>query len=132
LNDRNSNRVTEYPEIITRLPEADIQLKGVRAWILQSDKHQLVFFEMEPFAQVPEHCHPYTQWGLIIQGKMELTINSETRICEKGDEYIIAAQAKHSAKFLSKSRVVDFFSEKNRYKTKKQYAQEKPFSMGPT
>jgi len=54
----------------------------------------------------------------MIEGKMELTINGETRICEKGDEYVIPAQAKHYAKFLTKSRVMDLFSEKNRYKTK--------------
>ena len=77
LNDPNGEQLVEYPEIITRLPEADIQLKGIRAWVLQGEKHQLVFFEVEPSAQVPEHCHPYTQWGIMIKGKMELTINGE-------------------------------------------------------
>jgi quercetin dioxygenase-like cupin family protein len=43
------------------MPEADIRLKGIRAWILQSEKHQLVFFEIEPSAQVPEHRHDYAQ-----------------------------------------------------------------------
>ena len=107
-----------YPEIITQLPEADIQFEGIRAWILQSEKHQLVFFEMEPSAQVPEHCHDYAQWGIVIEGRMELTISGEMRICEKGDEYVIPAQAKHNARFLAKSRVIDFFSEKNRYRAK--------------
>ena len=118
LNDLNDERPNEYPEVIRRLPEADIQFKGVRAWVLQGGKHQLVFFEMEPSAQVPEHSHPYVQWGMMIKGKMELVINGETRVCEKGDEYAIPAQAKHYARFLKKSRVMDFFSEKNRYKTK--------------
>ena len=107
-----------YPEIIVRLPESDIDFKGIKAWILQGEKHQLIFFEMEPSAQVPEHCHDYTQWGMMIEGRMELTINGETRICEKGDEYVIPAQAKHDARFLTKSRVIDFFSEKNRYRTR--------------
>jgi quercetin dioxygenase-like cupin family protein len=110
--------VRGYPEVITQLPEADIQFKGIRAWILQGKKHQLVFFEMESSAQVPEHCHDYAQWGIMIEGKMELTINGETKICEKGDEYVIPAQAKHYAKFLTKSRVMDLFSERNRYKTR--------------
>ena len=48
-----------FPNVITDLPEADVQFKGVRAWILQSEKHQLVFFEMESSAQVPEHSHHY-------------------------------------------------------------------------
>jgi quercetin dioxygenase-like cupin family protein len=107
-----------FPEVITRLPEADIQLKGVRAWILQGEKQQLVFFEMESSAKVPEHTHDYSQWGIMIEGKMELIIEGTPRICEKGDEYVIPAQAKHYAKFLTKSRVIDFFSERNRYRTK--------------
>jgi quercetin dioxygenase-like cupin family protein len=73
---------------------------------------------MKPSAQVPEHCHDYAQWGLVIEGRMELTINGETRICEKGVEYVIPAQAKHYARFLSECRVMDFFSERNRYRIK--------------
>jgi quercetin dioxygenase-like cupin family protein len=111
-------RVQDFPEVITLLSEADIQFEGIRAWILQGEKHQLVFFEMEPSAHVPEHSHDYPQWGMVIEGKMELVIDGKPRICEKGDEYVIPAQAKHYARFLSKSRVVDLFSEKNRYRLK--------------
>jgi quercetin dioxygenase-like cupin family protein len=118
LNDLKGKQLRRYPEVITRLPEADITFEGIRARILQSEKHQLVFFEMETSARVPEHCHDYDQWGFMLQGKMELTVNGEKRIVKKGDEYVIPAQAKHSARFLAKSRVIDFFSEKDRYKTK--------------
>jgi quercetin dioxygenase-like cupin family protein len=55
---------------------------------------------------------------MVIEGRMELTINGKARICEKGDEYVIPAQAKHYAKFHCKTRVMDFFSEKNRYRAK--------------
>jgi len=118
LNDLKSRHVQGFPNVITDLPEADVQFKGVRAWIAQGEKHQIVFFEMESSAQVPEHSHDYPQWGMVIEGKMELTIDGKTRICEKGDEYVIPAQAKHYVRFLSKSRVIDFFSEKMRYRTK--------------
>lgn len=107
-----------YPEIITCLPEADIPLEGAKAWILQSDARQLIFFEFEADVNVPEHSHGYSQWGMVIDGKMELTISGKPRICEKGTEYIISAGAKHSARFLSRTRVMDFFSEKSRYKPK--------------
>ena len=107
-----------FPKVITLLPEADIQVEGIRAWILQGDKQQLVFFQMESFAQVPEHSHDYPQWGIVIEGRMKLTIEGKTRLCKKGDEYVIPANAKHYAKFLTKSRVIDFFSEKNRYAPK--------------
>lgn len=118
LDATSSRRVQGFPEVIKQLPEADIQFEGIKAWIVQGEKHQLVFFEMEPSANVPEHSHNYPQWGIVIEGKMELVIDGKTRICQKGDEYVIPAKAKHYAKFLSKSRVADLFSEKNRYRHK--------------
>jgi quercetin dioxygenase-like cupin family protein len=118
LDEAKSTRGPSFPEVITRLPEADVQLKGVRAWLLQGEKQQLVFFEMESHAQVPEHSHGYSQWGIVIDGKMELIIEGKPRICQKGDEYIIPANAKHYARFLTRSRLIDFFSERSRYKPK--------------
>jgi quercetin dioxygenase-like cupin family protein len=50
-----------------------------------------------------------------MDGEMELTMGDEARICRKGDEYLIPAQAEHHARFLRRSRVIDFFSERNRY-----------------
>jgi len=108
----------EFPSVITSLPEADIQVKGIKAWIVQAEKHQLIFFEMQSTALVPEHSHNYPQWGMVIEGEMRLTINGKTRTIQKGDEYLIPAQAKHKATFTTKTRVMDFFSEKTRYKTK--------------
>ena len=108
----------EYYEVITTLPKAIIQVKGIKAWVLQGERNQLVFFEMEPNTQVPEHSHGYSQWGIMLKGKMQLTIDGKAHLIRKGDEYVIPANAKHYATFLSKSRVIDFFSERTRYKTK--------------
>ncbi|MCW4045472.1 MAG: cupin domain-containing protein [Candidatus Bathyarchaeota archaeon] len=114
----NSRKASGYPEVITQLPEADIQFRSARAWILQSAAEQLVFFEFEAGADVPTHNHSYPQWGIVVDGKMELTVNETPLICKKGDEYVIPAGAAHSARFLCKTRVIDFFSEKSRYKPK--------------
>ena len=111
------NRLKQsFPTVITDLPQADIQFNGVRGWIAQGESHQIVFFEMEPFAEVPEHSHDYTQWGIVVEGRMKLTIGDETTIYEKGDDYVIPAHTKHSATFLTACRVIDFFGEKMRYK----------------
>jgi len=118
LNKPKNKHTNEFPTVITALPEADMPFQGMKAWILQGEKHQLIFFEMQPTAVVPEHRHNYPQWGMVIEGKMKLTINGKTRLCQKGDEYLIPAQAKHRATFQTKTRVMDFFSEKTRYKTK--------------
>lgn len=118
MNRLKSQRLQGWPTVITDLPEADISIQGIKAWILQGEKHQLVFFEMQPDAQVPEHSHKYDQWGTLIQGEMKLAINGETKTIQKGDEYLIPAQAKHRVEFQTKTRVIDFFSEKTRYKIK--------------
>ena len=118
LSKNKIQHVSSYPEVITHLPEADVPFEGVKAWIMQADVRQLVFFEFETDAKVAEHSHSYPQWGIVIDGKMELTINGKPRICEKGDEYVIPARAKHFVRFFRKTRVMDFFSEKNRYKPK--------------
>jgi quercetin dioxygenase-like cupin family protein len=107
----------EYAEVITALPRAVMQVEGIKAWVLQGERHQLVFFETEPNAQVPEHSHCYPQWGVMLTGKMQLTVDGRVCVIEKGDEYVIPANAKHCATFLSRSRWIDFFSEKTRYKT---------------
>jgi len=66
---------------------------------------------------VPKHSDDYDQWGVMVEGKIELTVDGKIRICEKGDEYVIPAKAKHYARFLSKSKAIDFSSEKTRYRT---------------
>ncbi|MGD0644576.1 MAG: cupin domain-containing protein [Candidatus Bathyarchaeia archaeon] len=113
-----SQNNSSYPEVIRRLPEAEVEFQGTKAWIMQGNLSQIVFFEFEAEIDMPEHSHSYPQWGIVIEGKMELKIEGKPRICQKGDEYLIPAQAKHCAKFLSRSRVMDFFSEKARYKSK--------------
>jgi quercetin dioxygenase-like cupin family protein len=118
LKSQKARNPQEYPEVITTLPKGIIQVKGIKAWVLQGERHQLVFFEMETNTQVPEHSHDYSQWGIMLKGKMQLTIDGKAHFIRKGDEYVIPANAKHYATFLSKSRVIDFFSERTRYKTK--------------
>jgi len=118
LNKAKNKHTNEFPTVITALPEADLPFKGVKAWILQGERHQLIFFEMQSTALVPEHSHNYPQWGMLIEGEMKLTINGKTRTIKKGDEYLIPAQAKHKASFTTKTRVMDLFLEKTRYRTK--------------
>ncbi len=107
-----------FPKVITDMPKAEIPFHGVRGWIAQGQNHQLVFFEMEPTAEVPGHSHDYAQWGVVLDGEMELTIGEKTMIFGRGDDYVIPAGVSHSARFLTRTRVLDFFSEKTRYRHK--------------
>jgi quercetin dioxygenase-like cupin family protein len=101
-----------YPQEISSLPEAKVPFEGARAWILQSDERQLVFFEFEAGMDLPAHSHTYAQWGLVVEGELELKVDGKPRVCRKGDEYLIPAGAVHSSKFFRRTRVMDLFPEK--------------------
>jgi quercetin dioxygenase-like cupin family protein len=105
-----------FPDIIRRLPEAKIALQGVRAWISQGEDHQVVFFEIEPATKIPDHFHG-AQWGMVVDGEMELTIEGITTTCEKGCFYYIPDGAVHSAVFKAKTFALDFFADRDRYQT---------------
>ncbi len=106
-----------YPEMIKNLPEIEIPIDGIRGWLLQSKDKQVVFFDIEPVGKMPDHSH-CGQWGIMIDGEMELTIDGNSKIYRKGDSYFIPAGIIHSANFLTKVNVMDVFDDPERYKTK--------------
>jgi quercetin dioxygenase-like cupin family protein len=108
---------TVYPELIRTLPEIDIPLEGVRGWLLQGGDRQVVFFDIEPVAEVPVHSH-CAQWGMMLAGEMELTIGGETKTYRKGDQYYIPEGVEHGARFNSRVNVIDMFDAPDRYSAK--------------
>ncbi len=106
-----------FPEEIQALPEADVAFPGVRGRLLQGPAQQLVFFDIDAVGEVKPHAHG-AQWGVVLDGTMELTIGSETRQYGRGDTYYIPAGEVHSARFETRARVIDFFAEPHRYGVK--------------
>ena len=106
-----------FPKMVTDLPEIDISLEGVRGWLLQGADRQVVFFEIEHIGAIPEHSHG-EQWGIVVEGEAELTVNGVKKICRKGDHYHIPAGALHSVAIRTRVKAIDFFAEANRYKPK--------------
>jgi quercetin dioxygenase-like cupin family protein len=106
-----------YPEIIAHLPQADIPFNGVKGWLLQGEDHQVVFFEIDPIGEVAPHSHG-AQWGVVLEGEMELAIGDQTRAYRKGDRYYIPGGVIHSAVFRTRTWVMDFFEDRNRYRPK--------------
>ena len=114
----NQNSYRGYPNVITNLSEADIPFKDIKAWTLQGERHQLVFYQMEINARIPEHSHEYGEWAMVIEGEIELTVEGKKMNVKKGDEWLTPARAKHNWTSLAKSRLVALFSERTRYQTK--------------
>ncbi|MDP8314724.1 MAG: cupin domain-containing protein [Candidatus Celaenobacter antarcticus] len=106
-----------YPPMLRDLPEIDIPIEGIRGWLLKSEDKQVVFFDIEPVGKMPDHSH-CAQWGIMLDGKMKLTIGNDTKIYQKGDWYYIPEGIVHSAEFLTKVFVIDVFDDPNRYQIK--------------
>lgn len=106
-----------YPETITNLPQVDTPFDGLRGWLSQGPNHQIVFFDIDPIGVVAPHSHG-EQWGVVVSGRMELTIGGQTRVYGPGDSYHIPAGVVHSAKFLTRVQVIDFFADPDRYNSK--------------
>ena len=106
-----------FPEPITSLPLADIPLGGLKAYLSQADSHQVLFMEFSEDAQVGEHSHE-AQWGVVLAGKIDLTIDGVERTYSKGASVFIPKGAMHSAKIYAGYADVSFFDQKDRYKSK--------------
>jgi quercetin dioxygenase-like cupin family protein len=111
-----------FPKLVSTLPQADIAFKGVKGWLSQAKDHQLVFMDIAPIGDVAPHAHG-AQWGIVVEGAMELTIGGKTQTYRKGDSYFIPKGTVHSARFQTRTFVIDLFADKKRYKEKKVKAQ---------
>ena len=105
----------EFPAFVRSLPEADLPFEGLRGWLLQSESGQILFNESDIEVSVPEHSHG-NQWGIVIDGKIELTVGDQTRTYSHGDTYFIAAGTAHRARIHPGFRALDYFADRNRYR----------------
>jgi quercetin dioxygenase-like cupin family protein len=71
----------------------------------------LSYLEMDPGAEVPLHNHPHEQGGILLSGRLQLTIGEETRVVEPGAMFLIPPGVPHRAVALDAPvRVLDVFS----------------------
>jgi len=106
-----------FPKPILSLPEADVPLEGVKAYLSQSDNHQIIFMEFEKDVSVPEHSHE-AQWGIILEGQIDLVIDGKLNTYSKGDRYFIPKGVNHSAFIHAGYSDCTFFNQKDRYMKK--------------
>jgi len=71
----------------------------------------LSYLEMDEGAVVPLHDHPHEQGGILLEGRVELTIGDEVRVCEVGEMFLIPPNVPHKAVAVGgPARVLDVFS----------------------
>jgi glyoxylate utilization-related uncharacterized protein len=106
-----------FPESIIRLPEADIPLHGLKAYLSQAENHQILFMQCDEDVEISEHFHG-SQWGVVLEGRIDLIVEGVRRTYTKGDRMFIPKGARHSAKIYAGYADMSFFNEKDRYKRK--------------
>lgn len=106
-----------FPDLILRLPQADIPIEGLRAYIAQGDHFQMVFMSFEKDTPVPAHSHA-EQWEIVLEGMVDVTIDNELVRYRKGDRMHIPAGIVHSAFIHAGFCSMAFFDQPDRYHVK--------------
>jgi len=106
-----------FPPPIRSLPQADLPLEGVTAYVSQSETHQIVFMEFTEDVRLPEHSHA-GQWGLVLEGRIEIEADGIKQTYSKGDRYFIPEGVKHSSVISAGYADVTYFDEPDRLPTK--------------
>lgn len=103
-----------YSAFIEAMPEPHIPFPGVRAKLMQGVAHQAVFFELPAGLVIPPHSH-CAQWGVVIKGRMEMTVGGITRTLGPGDTYAVGEGEVHGVVVVEDSAAIDFFDDPARY-----------------
>ena len=84
---------------------------GVRIRAPHGERIMISLVEIDAGAVVPAHQHPHEQAGMVLEGKMELTIGDESRVLSKGEAYVIPGGTPHAARSVGgPCRALDIFS----------------------
>ncbi|HSK99755.1 MAG TPA: cupin domain-containing protein [Rubrobacteraceae bacterium] len=103
-----------FPGWMGDLPEVDTPFTGLDGRLLASPHGQAVFFGAKEEVEVPAHSHG-AQWGVVVSGRLHLTVSGESAVYEPGDTYEIGAGEEHSARLEAGTCVIDVFQDPDRY-----------------
>jgi quercetin dioxygenase-like cupin family protein len=77
-------------------PEARLPVEGLHGRILKSEDYTVVFMAADLDVVVPMHRHG-AQWGVVLDGTMELKIHGECVTYRRGDSHYIPTDVDHEA-----------------------------------
>lgn len=105
-----------FPDFILALPEPDSPVP-MRAHILPNGYCLPMFYEIDTDIDIPEHAHG-AQWGVVLEGEMEMTIGGETEVYRRGDTYLVPKGITHITRIKAGYRGIDVFADHDRYLSK--------------
>ena len=84
---------------------------GCRTRTPHGEHLMLSYLEIDAGAEIPWHHHPHEQGGVLLRGKLQLSIGDETRVVEAGALFFIPANVPHRAVAVDgPALVLDTFS----------------------
>ena len=85
--------------------------EGVHIKAISGARTQMIFTHLDPGFK-SNHRHPEEQMGVVLTGTIRLTVDDESRICEKGSGYYIPADMPHSFSVISvdPAEILEVFS----------------------
>lgn len=103
-----------FPAFIRALPAPDSPI-AMRAHMVPSEHVLTMFYEIDEDTEVPEHAHG-PQWGVVLEGEMEMVIDGQARTYRRGDTYTVPAGAVHVTRIRAGYRGIDVFADADRYR----------------
>lgn len=101
-----------FPESVRRLPKGN--LAGIDIYIHDNGSSQVLFFELppgRPEVSVPIHTHD-VEWGVVVEGRIDMTIDGRTEAHPAGTTHWIPAQVPHSFRFHPGTSSIHYFVER--------------------
>lgn len=103
-----------FPEPISKLPQADMPFEGVKAYLSQSDNHQIIFTSFTEDTEMRAHSHA-AQISFVVEGRIDFTIGDDSYSYKRGDRFYIPAGVEHSGKVYAGYADITFIDEPDRY-----------------
>lgn len=84
---------------------------GIRSELIWGQRIMFSSVHLDPNATIATHAHEHEQMGIVMEGKLEVTIAGESRVLGRGDAYVVASNVEHSARTFNESaHVLDAFA----------------------
>ena len=91
---------------------------GYRARFVHTENMTIAFWDVTAGSVLPEHKHPHEQVSTVLEGKFELTVAGEKRVCTPGIAVVISSNVLHSAVALTPCKIIDvFYPVRSEYRT---------------
>ena len=109
----------QLPDFIRAFPSLDMPFPSdiVTTSAIASDRGLVVIFEFHKDFTIPSHAHK-NQWGSVLEGEIELTLDGVTTTHHPGSSYFIPSGHEHGARVTAGTKVIDIFEESDRYPLK--------------